>query len=76
MIRVTATYYDGFVVKLTPSGGHAWSTYLGGGADDRAYGIAVDASGNVYVAGGHVFRGWVSGGFDTTGGGGTKMVSS
>lgn len=29
----------------------AYSTYLGGGGDDEALGIAVDASGNAYVAG-------------------------
>ena len=43
---------DVFVAKLTPSGnGLAYCTYLGGKADDRAYGIAVDASGSAYVTG-------------------------
>jgi len=42
---------DGFLVKLDPSGGLAYSTYLGGGSIDEATGVAVDASGNVYVTG-------------------------
>src|SRR3989442_2832538 len=29
----------------------AYSTYLGGGASDRGFGIAVDAAGNAYVTG-------------------------
>jgi hypothetical protein len=43
--------YDAFVTKLNPSGGVAWSTYLGGKGDDYGLGIAVDGSGNVYVTG-------------------------
>jgi hypothetical protein len=43
---------DVFVAKLNPSGnGLTYCTYLGGRADDRAYGIAVDASGSAYVTG-------------------------
>jgi hypothetical protein len=44
--------FDGFVAKLNASG-TAWSylTYLGGGRDDYAYGIAVDSSGNATVVG-------------------------
>ena len=46
---------DTFVAKLdTNASGTAsllYSTYLGGGGYDQGYGIAVDASGNVYVAG-------------------------
>ena len=43
---------DAFVFKLTPDGSQAvYSTYLGGSADDIACGIAVDSSGNAYVAG-------------------------
>jgi hypothetical protein len=42
-----------FVSKLNAAGtGLVWSTYLGGSTGvDRAVGIAVDASGNVYVTG-------------------------
>ncbi len=35
----------------TLSVGLVYSTYLGGGGDDRGYGIAVDNSGNAYVTG-------------------------
>ena len=43
---------DVFVAKLNPSGnGLVYCTYLGGRGDDRAYGIAVDASGSAYVTG-------------------------
>ena len=55
---------DAFVSKLSASGSSlVFSTYLGGGADDAAYGIAVDGAGNVYVAGGTC-----SGNFPTTSG--------
>jgi hypothetical protein len=41
-----------FVAKLNAAGnGLIYSTYIGGSGDDRAYGIAVDASGNAYVTG-------------------------
>ena len=44
---------DAFVTKLTPGGDTlSYSTYLGGSSDDCAYGIAIDTSGNAYVAGG------------------------
>ena len=43
---------DAFVVKLKPDGsGLVYGTYLGGGQDDAGNAIAVDASGNVFVAG-------------------------
>ena len=41
-----------FVAKLNPAGsGLTYCTYIGGRGDDRAYGIAVDASGAAYVTG-------------------------
>src|SRR5215813_11567498 len=43
---------DAFVVKINPSGtAIVYATYLGGSSSDRGRGIAVDAAGNVYVAG-------------------------
>ncbi len=43
---------DAFVTKLNPTGaGLLYSTYLGGSSVEIGYGIAVDASGNAYVAG-------------------------
>ena len=43
---------DAFVLKLNSSGTLMYSTYLGGSGDDSANAIAVDGSGNAYVAGG------------------------
>ncbi len=57
---------DGFVVKLSASGGHLWSSYVGGSSDDRGYGIATDAAGNPLVTGETYSAGWVSGGWDTS----------
>ena len=43
---------DAFVSKVNPTGSAlVYSTYLGGSGGDIAQGIAVDASGNVYVDG-------------------------
>jgi hypothetical protein len=43
---------DAFVAKFNSSGnGLVYCTYVGGSADDRAYGIAVDGSGSAYVTG-------------------------
>ena len=44
--------YDAFVAKLDPTGTKLlYSTFLGGEGDDGATGLALDAVGNVYVAG-------------------------
>src|SRR5262249_14729221 len=44
---------DAFVTKLDSTGsGLVWSTYLGGSGDDTGFGLALDSSSNVYVAGG------------------------
>jgi hypothetical protein len=57
-IYVTGTTYghigweDAFVVKLNNSGAVQWATYLGSpSGTDRAFGIAVDAAGNIFVCG-------------------------
>jgi uncharacterized protein (TIGR03437 family) len=42
---------DAFIVKLDPSGNVLYATYLGGSGDDYGTAIAVDAQGNIYVAG-------------------------
>jgi hypothetical protein len=42
---------DAFVAEYNPSGNRLWSTYLGGSGQEQGNGIAVDASGNVYVTG-------------------------
>jgi hypothetical protein len=45
-------FADAFVTKLNPTGNAlAYSTYLGGDNWDEGNGIAVESSGNVYVAG-------------------------
>jgi hypothetical protein len=44
---------DAFISKLNPTGlSLVWSTYLGGSGDESAAALALDASGNVYIAGG------------------------
>jgi carbohydrate binding protein with CBM6 domain/beta-propeller repeat-containing protein len=42
---------DPFVTKLNAAGALVYSTYLGGSSNDRASGIAVDASGYAYIVG-------------------------
>ena len=42
---------DIFVTKFSPAGAVLYSTYLGGGCDDSARDMAVDAAGNAYVTG-------------------------
>jgi hypothetical protein len=42
---------NAFVMKLNPSGGLLYATHMGGNASDAGTGIAVDAAGNIYVAG-------------------------
>ncbi len=42
---------DAYVAKLSPMGETLWVRYLGGGFEDRAMSVAVDAEGNVVVVG-------------------------
>ena len=43
---------DAFVAEVNPSGGAlVFSTYLGGSGDDRGFGLALDASGSIYITG-------------------------
>lgn len=45
-------YYDAYATELNPTGSAlVYSTYLGGSDIDGGHGIAVDTSGNAYVAG-------------------------
>ena len=53
---------DAVVVKLSPSGSLAYSTFLGGPGQELGYSIAVDPVGNAYAAG------YASTGFPTTAG--------
>ncbi len=64
--------YDGFLVKLSSTGSHLWSTYFGTTNRDGASGVAIDSTGNVYVCGSTSDDGWVSGGWDTTYNGGNR----
>ena len=42
---------DAFLVKFAPNGLRQWATYYGGTGEDEGTSCAVDASGNVYLAG-------------------------
>jgi hypothetical protein len=51
--RTWGEFEDAFMSVLDPSGATlVYSTYLGGGLNDQGRAIALDAGGNVYVAGG------------------------
>ena len=66
---------DGFVVKLNSSGGHVWSSYVGGGSWDEGHAVAADAAGNVLVTGSSESSGWVSGGWNTSYSGGRDVFA-
>ena len=50
-IRLFSGDVDAFAAKLASNGACVWNTFLGGSSSDTGSGIAVDGSGNVYVAG-------------------------
>ena len=62
---------DAFLVKFDTNGNRIWATYYGGTGADDGYGVATDATGNVYLSG---FTGSnnaiASGGFQNTYAGG------
>jgi hypothetical protein len=53
--RTSAGEEDVFVMKLNSNGGFEWAATMGGSGLDRGQAVAVDGSGNVYVAG--LFKG-------------------
>lgn len=43
--------YDAFLAKFSSSGTLLWATYYGGNSEDKGNSVAIDAAGNVYMAG-------------------------
>ncbi|MCS7028293.1 MAG: SBBP repeat-containing protein [Bacteroidia bacterium] len=75
--------WDAFVSKFSATGGLLYSTYIGGGAFDLAFGIFVDGSNNAYIIGRTQSTDYhtTSGAFQSTNSGGndvfvTKLNSS
>lgn len=63
-----------YLAKFNSSGVRQWGTYVGDNASDQGYGVAVDASGNVYICGDEFTAGTVvasAGCHQPTFGGGT-----
>ncbi len=56
--------FDAFVAKFSTDGEPLWSSYLGGGGEERAHGLALDRVGNILVAGDTWSAGWISGGYN------------
>jgi hypothetical protein len=50
-VRAYTAGVDTFAAKLNNNGNLTWNTFLGGSGDDPGWGITVDNSENVYVAG-------------------------
>ena len=66
--------YDIFLAKFNSSGVRQWNTFMGGPAWDEAGGVAVDASGSVYVSGSST-AGWGTPLNAYSGGGGDAFVA-
>ncbi|NUO01323.1 MAG: gliding motility-associated C-terminal domain-containing protein [Saprospiraceae bacterium] len=49
--NVISSQSDAFLVKMNAEGVRLWATYYGGGGFDAGHGLAVDASGNIYLGG-------------------------
>ena len=69
---MSAGAFDIFVQKLDADGNFVWAKSVGGTGADRGYGIAVDASGNVYTSG--AFQNTVD--FDPSPGGTANRTSA
>ncbi|MCP1381951.1 SBBP repeat-containing protein [Runella salmonicolor] len=54
---VSAGYNDLYVAKYSTNGDFEWATSAGGANDDYGQGIAIDASGNVFVVGNFELKG-------------------
>jgi hypothetical protein len=50
-VRAYTGSTDAIAVKINTSGALTWNTFLGAGGSDIGYSIALDGSGNIYVAG-------------------------
>ena len=57
---------DGFLVKISNSGLHLWSSYIGGSMEDGCLGLTTDSDGNIFAVGDTASNSWCSGGWNTT----------
>ena len=65
---------DGFLARIdTIANELDWSTYYGGAASDRAYGVTLDETGTPWVVGETSSDGWTAGGADTWHAGGQDI---
>jgi len=70
--RTSASGLDAFVASYGPDGSWRWDRTFGGGAFDRAFGVAMDVAGNAVVTG--LFEGTLDlGGGARTSAGGTDV---
>ena len=49
--HTAAGSYDIFLTKINADGSYGWTKTMGGTEDDRAYGLAADSDGNIYITG-------------------------